>query len=181
MLRLDANEQKAVWAELTRILNDYDASVEAGPVTPELDPDKIRALLVQYDFAAPLPAVEALHVAANGLWKYQVHTPHPMYYGLFNPASTTMGIVADALVAGFNPQLAAWSHSPFAVEVEQHLVREIGSRFGYSPGSVDGVFASGGMEANHTAILTALTHGFPEFPAKGLRALTAQPVFYVSS
>ena len=34
-----------------------------------------------------------------------------------------MGIAADALVAAFNPQLAAWSHSPFAAEVEQHLVR----------------------------------------------------------
>jgi glutamate/tyrosine decarboxylase-like PLP-dependent enzyme len=125
--------------------------------------------------------VKALQLAANGLQHYQVHTPHPMYYGLFNPAPTTMGVVADALVAGFNPQLAAWSHSPFAAEVEQHLVRALGSRFGYPPESVDGVFASGGMEANHTAVLAALTNRFPDFAVKGLRALDAQPVFYVSS
>src|SRR3954452_18739872 len=100
MLRLEPDERKAVWDELSRILEHYDAFVEAGPVNPELEPEKIRALLAEYDFAKPLPPVQALQVAAGGLLKYQVHTPHPMYYGLFNPAPTTMGIVADALVAG---------------------------------------------------------------------------------
>jgi glutamate/tyrosine decarboxylase-like PLP-dependent enzyme len=37
------------------------------------------------------------------------------------------------------------------------------------------------MEANHTAVLAALTNKFPDFATKGLRALHAQPVFYVSS
>jgi glutamate/tyrosine decarboxylase-like PLP-dependent enzyme len=91
-----------------------------------------------------------------------------------------MGIAADALVAAFNPQIAAWSHSPFAAEVEAHLIRQIGMRFGYPVGSVDGVFTSGGAEANHTAVLTALTAHDPDFVWKGLRGLPAQPVFYVS-
>ena len=181
MLRLDDEHRNAVWAELTRILEDYSAHVETWPVTPELNPEKLRRLLAPCDFSSPVDAVEALQFAAKGLRDYQVHTPHPRYYGLFNPAPTTMGIVADALIAGFNPQLAAWSHSPFAVEVENHLIRAIGSRFGYAASSVDGAVASGGMEANHTAILAALTHLFPEFPSKGLRALDKQPVFYVSS
>ena len=92
-----------------------------------------------------------------------------------------MGIAADALVAAFNPQLAAWSHSPFAIEVEQHLIRALGGQFGYDPESTDGAFASGGMEANHTAVLTALAHHFPEYAERGTRALTAQPTLYVSS
>ncbi|MGH9902662.1 MAG: pyridoxal phosphate-dependent decarboxylase family protein, partial [Pyrinomonadaceae bacterium] len=115
-----------------------------------------------------------------GLREHQVHTTHPRYFGLFNPAPTTMGIAADALVAAFNPQLAAWSHSPFANEVERHLVRAFGGKFGYDPARTDGTFASGGAEANHTALLTALVHAFPDFARKGLRALPAQPVFYVS-
>ena len=181
MLTLKDAGRKAIWDELGRILENYSTAVETWPVTPELNPEKIRAMLAPCDFLHPVDAVEALQLAANGLKDYQVHTPHPRYFGLFNPAPTTMGIVADALVAGFNPQLAAWSHSPFAAEVEQHLVRAIGSRFGYSPGAVDGAFASGGMEANHTAILAALTNRFPDFATKGLRSLDAQPVFYCSS
>src|SRR3954454_8834214 len=112
MLRLDHAERKALWEELGRILEHYLTTVDDLPVSPDLDPQKIHALLAPCDFTEPMRPVEALQLAANGLENYQVHTPHPRYYGLFNPAPTTMGIAADALVAGFNPQLAAWSHSP---------------------------------------------------------------------
>jgi glutamate/tyrosine decarboxylase-like PLP-dependent enzyme len=37
------------------------------------------------------------------------------------------------------------------------------------------------MEANHTAVLTALVQTFPEFSCRGVRALPAQPVLYVSA
>ncbi|HEX2224367.1 MAG TPA: pyridoxal-dependent decarboxylase, partial [Thermoanaerobaculia bacterium] len=87
---------------------------------------------------------------------------------------------ADALVAAFNPQLATWGHSPFPVEVEQHLIRAIGERFGYEPGRLEGTFTSGGAEANHTALLTAITRAFPDVGRRGLMALRSQPVFYVS-
>ena len=117
---------------------------------------------------------------AGGLRDLQVHTPHARYFGLFNPAPTTMGIAADTLVAAFNPQLAAWSHSPLAAEIEAHLVRALGERFGYDPAATEGVFASGGAEANHTAVLCALTHRFPDFGSRGVRALDGQPVLYTS-
>src|SRR5262249_49407193 len=75
----------------------------------------------------------------------------------------------------------AWSHSRFAAEVERHVVRAFGQKFGYDLSVVDGVFTSGGSEANHTALLTALASAFPEFGEHGLRALAARPVFYISS
>ncbi|MEO8127664.1 MAG: aminotransferase class V-fold PLP-dependent enzyme [Bryobacteraceae bacterium] len=181
MLRLGHTERLEIWEELGQILENYAATVDELPVAPDLNPEAIRALLAPCDFTRPMNASEALRFAANGLQRFQVHTPHPRYYGLFNPAPTTMGIAADAMVAGFNPQLAAWSHSPFAAEVEMHVIRALGSRFGYSQGDVDGVFASGGMEANHTALLCALTNRFPGLADKGLRSLDGQPVFYCSS
>lgn len=52
-------------------------------------------------------------------------------------------IAADTLVATFNPQLAAWSHSPLAVEIEQHLVRAIGEKFRPQGDSPTGVSDSG--------------------------------------
>ena len=163
------------------VIEEYAKKVDYHRVTPELEPGKIRALLRHFDFREPVDPLKALDFAAENLWRYQTHTPHPRYYGLFNPAPTTMGIAADTLVAAFNPQLAAWSHSPLAIEIEQHLVRALGARFCYDPASCDGTFASGGMEANHTAVLTALTRMFPDFSRGGVRALPAQPVLYVSS
>jgi glutamate/tyrosine decarboxylase-like PLP-dependent enzyme len=150
-------------------------------VTPEaLDPEKIRELLAPFDFARPVDPLEALDFAVESLWRHQVHTPHPRYFGLFNPAPATLGIAADALVAAFNPQLAAWSHSPLAAEIEQHLIRALGERFGYDPARVEGTFTSGGAEANHTALAAALNRAFPEIGRRGLLALRSQPVLYVS-
>ncbi|HUS06083.1 MAG TPA: aminotransferase class V-fold PLP-dependent enzyme [Bryobacteraceae bacterium] len=181
MLQLDKNQRTAVWDQVVARLEVYIAEVAAGRVSPRLDPQAVRTLLAPCDFTSPMDPAQAIGFAADALSQWQVHTPHPRYYGLFNPAPSTMGVAADALVAGFNPQLAAWSHSPFAVEVERHLVRAFAARFGYDPAQADGTFTSGGMEANHTAILTALTDKFPDFPHAGLRSLSRQPVFYVSA
>jgi glutamate/tyrosine decarboxylase-like PLP-dependent enzyme len=67
------------------------------------------------------------------------------------------------------------------VEVERHLIRTIGERVGYAASSVDGTFTSGGAEANHTAMLAALTHAFPEFARSGVRGLAGRPVCYASA
>jgi glutamate/tyrosine decarboxylase-like PLP-dependent enzyme len=170
-----------MWRHLNTVIEKYLNEVHTASVSPELDADKIRTLLSKYDFAYPISPYDAINVVVEGMWRYQVHTTHPRYFGLFNPPSTTMGIAADALVAAFNPQLAAWCHSPFAIEVEQHLIRHIGQRFGYDPDTTDGTFTSGGSEANHTALLTALTQAAPDFGEYGVRALPRQPVFYLSS
>lgn len=180
-LLLNAEARADLWTALLNIIEDYTTHVADRRVTPELAPQKIRSLLHACDFSHAMPPVEALQFAARGLSEYQTHTPHPRYYGLFNPAPTTMGIAADVLVAAFNPQMAAWSHSPFAIEVERHLVRCFGEKFGYNAGQTDGTFASGGAEANHTAVLTALTSAFPDYPTKGLRTLSGQPVMYISA
>jgi glutamate/tyrosine decarboxylase-like PLP-dependent enzyme len=178
---LDAETRAQLWQQLVNAIETYATKLESDRVSPPLDPARLRAMLSRFDFSAPVEACEALDFLVEGLWKFQTHTPHPRYYGLFNPAPTTMGIAGDALVAAFNPQLAAWSHSPLAIEIEQHLVRAFGARFGYDAAQADGTFASGGMEANHTAVLTALVQKFPEFSCRGVRGLAAQPVLYVSS
>ena len=180
-LRFDPATRAALWRDLAAEIEAYFTQVDSGRVTPVMDPAAVRALLAGCTFDEPMAPSEALHFLARGLAAHQTHTPHRRYFGLFNPAPTTMGVAADALVAAFNPQLAAWSHSPLAIEIERHLMRALGARFGYPPETVDGTFASGGAEANHTALLCALTHAFPEFPTKGLRGLPTQPVFYLSS
>ena len=181
MLELAEFERSLLWADVTRAIETYVSSITNLRVAPVLDPAAIRARLDGLDFGNPMPFNAALALAVHGLTGDQVHTPHPRYYGLFNPAPTTMGIAADTLVAAFNPQLAAWSHSPWAAEVERKLVHFLAQLFGYGDDTVDGTFASGGMEANHTALLCALVDAFPEMIAGGLRSLPAQPVLYISS
>jgi glutamate/tyrosine decarboxylase-like PLP-dependent enzyme len=92
-----------------------------------------------------------------------------------------MGIAADALVAAFNPALGSWHLSPIAVEIERHVVDAFCHQFGYEQGRRDGLLTTGGSEANHTALLTALVRRFPEYGEKGVRALPRQPILYISS
>jgi glutamate/tyrosine decarboxylase-like PLP-dependent enzyme len=180
-LGLTPESRKELWQGLSQAIENYMNGVAALPVDSNPSVNEVRSFLATCDFARPMDPQAALAFAAKGLTKFQTHTPHPRYFGLFNPAPATMGIVADALVAAFNPQMAAWKHNPFGVEVERHLIRAFGARFGYDATKTDGVFATGGSEANHTALLTALTRAFPDFHRSGARGLSSQPVFYVSA
>jgi glutamate/tyrosine decarboxylase-like PLP-dependent enzyme len=179
-LDLSSKDRGLLWKDLAQALETYRDTVASLPADPNPSADQVRGFLAACDFSQPMDPRKAFAFAVKGLTQFQTHTPHPRYFGLFNPAPATMGIVADALVAAFNPQLATWKHSPFGVEVERRLIRDFGGRFGYDPFQTDGVFVSGGSEANHTALLTALTHRFPEFARTGARGISSQPVFYVS-
>ncbi len=181
MLRLERKERIRIWENVVQAIEDYNERVAEHRVAPQLDPDAIRGRLCRFDFQEPMEPGQAVDFVVENLWNHQVHTPHPSYFGLFNPNPTTMGIAADTLVAGFNPQLAAWSHSPFAAEVEMHLVRSFASCFGYDPAACDGTFCSGGAEANHTALLAALTAHNADFGEHGAGSFSAPPVIYVSS
>jgi aromatic-L-amino-acid/L-tryptophan decarboxylase len=181
MLALDPSTRTDLWRELVTVIERSIDGADELPVFTEQDAAEVRALVELVDFDAPLEPVEALRLAAEGLSRYTVNFRSPRYFGLFDPAPTAMGIVAEALTAAFNPQLAAWLATPFAIEAEGRLIREFGLRFGLAAGAMDGTFTSGGAEANHTALLTALTHAFPGVSEKGIRSVTAAPVFYLSA
>jgi glutamate/tyrosine decarboxylase-like PLP-dependent enzyme len=180
VLGLQSSTRAQLWRELIAAIEAAIGGPEELRPLTEQDADEVRAFVGQLDFEAPLEPVEALRFAVEGLSRYTVNFHSPRYFGLFDPAPATMGIVAEALTAAFNPQLAAWLASPFAIEAERSLLRSFGSRFGLPADRTDGTFTSGGAEANHTALLTALTHAFPDVAESGLRSLPSQPVFYVS-
>ena len=108
-----------------------------------------------------------------------VHVAHPRYFGLFNPTPTFAGVLADALVAAFNPQLAAASHAPAAVAIERRALSFVAERLGV-PEAL-GSFTTGGAEANLTGVLVALEHRFPDVTDDGLAGLGAQPTMYASA
>jgi glutamate/tyrosine decarboxylase-like PLP-dependent enzyme len=180
-LLLPQTERDRLWASVVGVIESYIEDVASLRVAPVLDPSGLRELVDLIGFDSPLDPTEAVEFVAQGLREHQVHTPHPRYFGLFNPAPTTMGIAADALAAAFNPQMAAWSHNPFSAEIEMRLIREFGVKFGYDSASADGTFCSGGAEANYTALLCALHRAFPTAWEEGLGGMGVRPVMYTST
>jgi glutamate/tyrosine decarboxylase-like PLP-dependent enzyme len=178
---LEKGKRLELWESVISNIENYVSDVHKERIAPDLNPAKIRELLRDLDFAEPRDPIAAIDFSVKGLWRYQTHNSHPGYFGLFDPAPSTMAIAAEMLVAAFNPQLSVWSQSPFAIEVEQHLLRAFGEKFGYATEEIDGTFTCGGAEANHTAVVTALTHCFPTFAESGLRSLKGDPVVYISA
>lgn len=180
-LHLPEDERHRAWSFVRDVILGRLDRDPPAPIDPRPVPAEVRAFLGRIDFAEPMTPLEALRFVVEGLERFHVHPDHLSYMGRFNPAPTDLGILADALVAAFNPQLAAWSYGAFAIEAEQLMIREFGRRFGFSESSIEGTFATGGAEANHTAVLVGLTHGLPGFPGRGLAEAPERPVIYVAA
>lgn len=156
--------------------------IRALPVAgPARAPDLRQHLDADYGFSGPMDAARVLDDVAAMLRRGSVHVTHPAYFGLFNPSVVRSAIGAATLAAAFNSQTAAWTHSPAAHEIEQHVLRFLATQIGYDPATVGAHFCSGGQEANTTAIVVALTRAFPEIRDRGVRAAPGDPVLYVSA
>lgn len=184
MLATPAPNAESLLTDTATAVAEHLAQIGERPVAPSPAPEPatVRAWLsAEYDFEAARPAGQVVDDVLERLGEWSVHPTHPRYFGLFNPSPTTSSIAGELLAAGVNPQLAAWSHAPAAVEAEQHVLRFFARRLGLSTGTLAGNITTGGAEANLTAVLLALTHAFPRYATEGLRGLPRQPVLYASS
>jgi aromatic-L-amino-acid/L-tryptophan decarboxylase len=108
------------------------------------------------------------------------HVPAANYFGLMNPTPTYVAVLAEALVAALNPQLASLARSQLASKIEAETVRWIGERVGWTT-DFDGTFTSGGNEANFSALAMALATHFPNSVEEGVASIGARTVLYASA
>ncbi len=165
---------------LTRALLDASTRVQAGPVTPTIDMAAFREELNGFDFNRPMPLEQALRWAIERLEHGIVQMGNPRYFGLFNPGAAFPAQCADRISGLFNPQLASSASSPVPVALENHVIRAVGMRAGFPAERASGHFATGGTEANYTALLCALTDAHPQFAKDGARAFPGPVAFYTS-
>ncbi|NMC40511.1 MAG: pyridoxal-dependent decarboxylase, partial [Bacteroidales bacterium] len=147
---LSPRERREALDHLIQVIEKYYSGNSVTRVTPPLDIAEIRASVESADFNHSQSVTDSVNKITEALEKYIVHLGDPMYYGLFNPRPNFPSILADFIAAVYNPQLAAWSHSPWASEVENYLVKLFGEKIGFDQNQIDGVFATGGAEANIT-------------------------------
>ncbi|WP_196892054.1 pyridoxal phosphate-dependent decarboxylase family protein [Aureivirga marina] len=175
----DNTQRKEILETVFKKLENYYSRTKDFKTNPDLNIKEIRESILTKELTNGIIPEKAIDHVIKGLENFSVHTPHPKYFGLFNPRSNYAGIIADLITATYNPQLAAWSHAPFAVEVEELLIREFVDKFGYGK-NADGVFATGGAEANLTALLCALNHKYPNFAKDGIFGLDKKPIVFCS-
>jgi aromatic-L-amino-acid/L-tryptophan decarboxylase len=164
---------------LTQDLAAARQRIETASVSPSHDIECFRRALAAIDLERSNDLGDIARWVIEQIETGVVHTTHPSYFGLFNPAPTFPSECADRIVAAFNPQLAVWSHAPACVEIETHTLKAVATRLGLGA-NAGGHFTSGGAEANFTALICALTSADDAFTAKGTRAFTGAPTFYAS-
>jgi aromatic-L-amino-acid/L-tryptophan decarboxylase len=118
-LDLDPATRRLLRDDVGTALEQYAVDVRTLSVAPRCTPGDVRSALADLRSDAPLAPKQAVRLVIDLLRAQHVHAAHPGYFGLFVPAPSAIGVISDALVAGFNPQLASWSHAPFGVEAEQ--------------------------------------------------------------
>ena len=171
-----------LWPSILAEIAAFRRDIRTLPVLPDITPERLRAELEpRYTFDRPMPLEEVTADVMRLLRAYQIHVTHPRYFGLFNPQVREAGIVADTLAALYNPQLAVWSHSPAAYELERLALRAFARRIGWDPDPMLAQFTSGGAEANLCAAMCALAHLHPAWSQEGVAALDTRPAIYVST
>ncbi|MGI8959243.1 MAG: pyridoxal phosphate-dependent decarboxylase family protein [Bryobacteraceae bacterium] len=171
---------QAAFDQVRKATAELASLIANGPIVPTVTPEEVRSYLTsRYDFTKPLGLDDVIADVEQMLRKWQVHVTHPRYFGLFNPSVTVASVVADLLVAMYNPQLATWRTSPAANEIERHTLIWLAGKFGL-PRCTVSHFTSGGGESNFSAVVVALAHAFPDFGEGGLRQLAASPVIYLT-
>jgi glutamate/tyrosine decarboxylase-like PLP-dependent enzyme len=167
--------------EMRTVVARLESGIANGPIVPIVTPEEIRRHLVScYDFTKPAPLDEVCADVERMLRLWQVQVTHPRYFGLFNPSVTLASIIADTLVAMYNPQLASWRTSPAANEIERHTLAWLACKFGL-PAEASATFTGGGAESNLSAVVASLTRAFPDYGEDGLRQLPRPPTIYVTS
>jgi aromatic-L-amino-acid decarboxylase len=169
------------WGRLGASLNEFRRTIRQLPVVRQVQQQEVVSELKRYDFRHPIPLDELTDDVIRLFRTHSLHVTHPRYFGLFNPGVREAGIVAETLAATFNPQLAAWSHSPIANEIEQHVLQVFAGLLGFSAGATTANFTTGGAEANLTALLAALSHNFPGWSEGGVAAFEVRPRIYLSA
>ena len=174
----DSETRRRLGYKLIDRIDEYFSGLAQRPVQL---PEELRTFA---DLGEPLPelgadAATVLNQLCSDMVVEGFHVPSANYFGLMNPTPTYMAVLAEALVAALNPQLASLARSQLAARIERETVRWIGERVGWdSP--FDGTFTSGGNEANFSAIAMALALHFPQTVEEGVASCGAKPVLYAS-
>jgi glutamate/tyrosine decarboxylase-like PLP-dependent enzyme len=172
----------SAWTQLIEEIERFPTEVGNMPVLQQATPTEVRTELEKrFTFEKPIP-IETLTADVMRLFRaWTIHVTHPRYFGLFNPNVREASIIADALVALYNPQLAAWSHSPAGNEIERLTLRAFTRALGLDPENTLANFTSGGAEANLSAVLAALAHRFPGYMETGFVGFKSRPAIYLTS
>jgi len=110
---------------------------------------------------------EELLSSIQSYMKYCVRTNHPQFWGTLRAGYNIPSLVGEILSNVTNTTMATYGASPVATLIENKLIEKMTGMVGFNDG--DGIFVTGGTQANLVAVLSARNTIDPNIKKTGLR------------
>ena len=156
-------DREGILGDLERFICEAWASFDAPRTSePQLD----EMLIGRLDALLPEEAgdAEAALKDAARILDASISPSRPLYLGYIGSTGLEIGVLASALAATYDANLAVTAGG--ADLVEEQTLRWVAGFVGFP--FAEGVFTSGGMTSNLTALLTARERALPGCRADGL-------------
>jgi glutamate/tyrosine decarboxylase-like PLP-dependent enzyme len=140
-------------SQAAKLVAEYFAHVGERPVLAPNYAGKTKSLV---DVELPVEGrpLEQLLDECRTVMDLSRHNGHPRFFGYVASPSTPIGAYADLIASALNANITCWRSGPSGTEIEQLVVRWLGSLIGYDD-DAKGLLTSGGSMANMIALLVA--------------------------
>lgn len=175
----------ADWEDLRtlghRMLDDmftYLRTRREQPVWQPL-PDTVRESFQEPLPIEGMPVEEVYETFSRAILPYAMGNTHPRFWGWVMGPGTPLGMLAELLAAGVNPNMGGGDHAGTLVEVQ--VVEWCKEMLGF-PAEGSGVLVSGGSMANLLALAAARTARSPfDVRERGVAAASQPQTLYGSA
>ncbi|TDQ16941.1 glutamate/tyrosine decarboxylase-like PLP-dependent enzyme [Algoriphagus boseongensis] len=171
------DQMRALGHQMIDDLFDYWQSIRDQKIWKPM-PDEVKEFLNQ-----PIPEKgqdpqEVYEEFKKNIFQYNKGNVHPRFFAWIQGTGTPMGVLADLLASGMNPNTTIGEHS--AMYVDRQVVNWCKEMMNF-PAEASGILVSGGSMANITALTVARnSFGEEKIRSRGLKAASAQLVLYCS-
>jgi aromatic-L-amino-acid decarboxylase len=149
------------------LVHEYFSEIRERPVVAPNYAGKTKAA-VTVELPIEGRPLEQLLDECRTVMDLSRHNGHPRFFGYVASPSTPVGAYADLIASALNANITCWRSGPAGTEIEQTVVRWLGSLIRYDENS-KGLLTSGGSMANMIALLIASRRkSGPEAARKGL-------------
>ncbi|MCB9597218.1 MAG: decarboxylase [Sandaracinaceae bacterium] len=149
------------------------SSMEAMAIPPTPPREVVRARLAEPMPRQGRPPAEVIERAVRDVLGDAAPTGHPRFFGFIPSPSNFAAVLADALVAGFNPFGGNFVEAPGPHELERVTVGWLRDACDFDADAA-GLFVSGGSMANLTALCVAREVKLGGEPKKSARIYVSE-------
>ena len=153
-LTLSPEEMRALGYRVVDILVEHFETLPQKPVTRKADRASMEARLREDLPEGGTDPLVVLDQVERDVFQHIMHLDHPRFFAFVPSPGNFVGVMADALAAGFNIFAGTWLEASGPAQIELVTIDWLRAACGL-PDSAGGLFVSGGSLANITALAVA--------------------------